>query len=116
MFFYDYEPGNILGSRSGQHKLGAVYVSIPCLPPYMELILKTQVLKEKINFELGLILRDNYGIHSITSFIEGFSANYPCLVCKVRKEIMKYQDKEDISLLRNAKAKSLVGINNNMSS
>ncbi|CAI6360173.1 unnamed protein product [Macrosiphum euphorbiae] len=33
MFFDDYESGNVLGSHSGIHKLGAVYVSIPCLPP-----------------------------------------------------------------------------------
>lgn len=34
MFFDDYESGNVLGSHSGIHKLGAVYVSIPCMPPY----------------------------------------------------------------------------------
>jgi len=34
MFFDDYEEsGNVLGSHSGVHKLGAVYVSTPCLPP-----------------------------------------------------------------------------------
>lgn len=33
VFFDDYETGNALGSRAGQHKLGAVYASIPCLPP-----------------------------------------------------------------------------------
>lgn len=34
MFFDDYESGNVLGSHSGIHKLGAVYVSIPCIAPY----------------------------------------------------------------------------------
>lgn len=34
LFFHDYESGNVLGSHSGIHKLGAVYVSIPCMPPY----------------------------------------------------------------------------------
>lgn len=56
----------------------------------------------KIYFELGLILGDNLGMHSITGFIESFSANYPCRSCKVRKEIMKHQCEEDISLLRNS--------------
>lgn len=34
MFFDDYESGNVLGSHSGIHKLDAVYISIPCMPPY----------------------------------------------------------------------------------
>lgn len=33
IFFDDYETGNALGSRAGLHKLGAVYASVPCLPP-----------------------------------------------------------------------------------
>lgn len=33
MFFDDYESGNVLGSHSGIHKLGAVYISISFLPP-----------------------------------------------------------------------------------
>lgn len=39
MYFDDYETGNVLGSRTGQHKLGAVYVSVPCLPPYRDSLL-----------------------------------------------------------------------------
>lgn len=34
MFFDDYESGNVLGSHSGIHKLGAVYVSVACMPPH----------------------------------------------------------------------------------
>lgn len=33
VYFDDYEVGNPLGSRAGVNKLGAVYVSIPCIPP-----------------------------------------------------------------------------------
>lgn len=33
LFFDDYESGNVLGSHSGLHKLGAVYVSVGCIPP-----------------------------------------------------------------------------------
>lgn len=36
LFFDDYEVGNPLGSHSGIHKVGAVYVSIPCLPPHRQ--------------------------------------------------------------------------------
>ncbi|XP_061712672.1 uncharacterized protein LOC133521619 [Cydia pomonella] len=34
LYFDDYEVGNPLGSRAGVHKLGAVYISILCLPPH----------------------------------------------------------------------------------
>lgn len=33
MYFDDYEAGNPLGSHSGINKLGAVYISFPCIPP-----------------------------------------------------------------------------------
>lgn len=33
IYYDDYECGNPLGSRSGIHKLGAVYFSVACLPP-----------------------------------------------------------------------------------
>nr|XP_049693403.1 uncharacterized protein LOC126053965 [Helicoverpa armigera] len=33
MYFDDYETGNVLGTHSGIHKLGAVYVSVACMPP-----------------------------------------------------------------------------------
>lgn len=39
MYFDDYETGNVLGSHSGIHKLGAVYFSIPCLPPWRSSVL-----------------------------------------------------------------------------
>lgn len=34
MFFDDYESGNVLGSHCGIHKLGAVYVSVGCIPAH----------------------------------------------------------------------------------
>lgn len=141
LYFDDYETGNVLGSRAGQHKLGAVYIMLPCLPPtrssslnniFLFLLFHSSdrvmfgnkiifrcVIDElnylndngidlnvpgftgKVYFELGLILGDNLGIHSICGFIESFSANFPCRVCKTRKDIMKYQCVEDTSLLRN---------------
>ncbi len=35
LYFDDCEVGNSLGSHSGEQKLGAVYVSLPCLPPQL---------------------------------------------------------------------------------
>ncbi|XP_031329088.1 uncharacterized protein LOC116160090 [Photinus pyralis] len=162
LFFDDFETGNVLGSRSGVHKLGAMYVSVPCLPPWQVSVLSniflalfiaslyanstlprgiTQTVvggfhssdrvsfgnrvifqplidefnylsengidlevpgfKGTIYFELGLILGDNLGIHSLIGFVESFSSNFPCRVCKVKKEVMWSQCREDTSLLRN---------------
>lgn len=36
VYFDDYEPNNPLGSHAGFSKCGAVYLSIPCLPIYMQ--------------------------------------------------------------------------------
>ena len=33
LYFDEFETGNPLGSHAGIHKLGGVYISIPCLPP-----------------------------------------------------------------------------------
>ncbi|XP_060855137.1 uncharacterized protein LOC132932792 [Metopolophium dirhodum] len=140
IFFDDFESGNALGSHSGIHKLGGVYVSVPCLPSYRSTVLSNiflalifhssdrvefgnriifQPLIDELNFlqetgieistpdyegklyfELGLILGDNLGLHSITGFTESFSSNFPCRICTVRKEHMWVQCYEDKSLLR----------------
>lgn len=140
LFFDDYETSNALGSHSGIHKLGAVYVSVPCLPPWRCSALSNiflamlfhstdrlqfgnaiifQPVIEELNylstvgisfdipnfngvvyFELALILGDNLGIHSITGFVESFSANYPCRICRVKKEDMKVLPYEDKTLIR----------------
>lgn len=140
LFFDDYETSNALGSHSGIHKLGAVYVSVPCLPPWRCSVLSHiflvllfhssdrvkfgnniifQPVIDELNylgstgisfvlpnfdgvvyFELALIVGDNLGIHSITGFVESFSANYPCRICRIRKEDMKIQPYADEVLLR----------------
>lgn len=137
----DFEPLNALGSHSSIHKLGAAYVSLPCLPKHYQSQLSSifmallyhssdrvefgnriiyEPLIEEINFlarhgisfnladfkgiiyfELGLILGDNLGLHSVTGFAESFACNFPCRNCKVHKKDMAklYQDVR--SLLRN---------------
>jgi len=44
LFFDDYEVGNALGSHSGIHKLGAEYISIPCIHPHRQSSLNTTFL------------------------------------------------------------------------
>lgn len=137
----DFEPLNALGSHSSIHKLGAAYVSLPCLPPrfmsqlsniflallyhssdrvkfgnrviFQPLIDEFNFLinegisfdipdfKGTIYFDLGLILGDNLGIHSICGFVESFSSNMSCRTCKVTKNNMGVLFQEDSSLLRN---------------
>lgn len=136
----DYEPLNALGSHSSLHKMGAAYISIPCLPPiyvsqlssiFLALLYHSsdrvqfgnriifQPLIDELNyltrngiffdlphfkgtiyFELGLILGDNLGIHSITGFNESFSSNFPCRMCKINKRDMIQQFHQDDCLLR----------------
>lgn len=140
LFFDDFESGNVLGSHSGIHKLGAVYVSLPCIPLYRSSMLSnicltllfhssdrvefgnnvifkpvidelnflqnvgieidTSVFKGTLYFNLGLILGDNLGLHSIIGFVESFSSNFPCRICNIRKENLRVQCYEDESLLR----------------
>jgi len=47
--------------------------------------IESNEFKGNIKFELGLIVGDNLGIHSMTGFVESFSSNYPCRVCKKKK-------------------------------
>jgi len=139
MYFDDYESGN-LGSNSGMHKLGAVYVAVPCIPPYRltklsniflallfhsldrtqfgnkiifnpvldefnylidnGVVINIPQFKGKLYFELGLILGDNLGLHSITGFTESFSSNLCCRIYTVAKADMKMQCYENKNLLR----------------
>jgi len=142
LFFDDFESGNVLGSHSGLHKLGAVYVSLACMPPhrlsslsnlflvllfhsldrlnfgnnavfsplieelnYLKntgIYIETPDFKGVMYFELALLLGDNLGLHSITGFTESFSSNYPCRICKVRKENLKDMCYEERSIFRNS--------------
>ncbi|KAF0713678.1 SAM domain-containing protein, partial [Aphis craccivora] len=139
-YFDDFESGNVLGSHSGVHKVGAVYVSVPCIPLHRTSVLSniflallfhssdrvefgnnvifnplinelnflqetgiqidTSVFKGTLYFDLGLIIGDNLGIHSIIGFTESFSSNYSCRICTINKNDLKFQCYEDESLLR----------------
>jgi hypothetical protein len=140
LYFDDFEIGNPLGSHAGLHKIGALYLSIPCLPPHYTSQLKNIFVaqlfhscdREKfgnkvvfspiideinylktvgitvqtenycgtVKFELGLIVGDNLGLHSICGFVESFSANYPCRYCTINKDVLKTQCFNDEALAR----------------
>lgn len=148
LFFDDFESGNALGSHSGIHKLGAVYIAFPCLA--INFPSGTSVSQSSLNkiilaalfhssdrsefgnydifkpiiddmndlklnginfhqpgidrtiyFELGLILGDNLGIHSICGFVESFSANRCCRTCRIEKNDLRKDTEENPELLRN---------------
>lgn len=156
LYYDEFETGNPLSSHAGIHKLGAVYVSIACLPPHLASNIKyiflfslfhySDRLTEEgnqaafnliidelqflstvgitldipefhgiIKFKLAAILGDNLGLHSILGFVESFSANYPCRVCRANKEQVQNMCSEDISLLRN-KENYLADVDKNNSS
>lgn len=64
---------------------------------------------------MGLIIGDNLGIHSITGFVESFSATHVCRMCKIEKKEMKKQCYADENLLRNLEQYHLDVIEGNVS-
>lgn len=44
IYYDDFEPCNVLSSHSGEQKLGAVYASIPCIPPQYQSLLENLFL------------------------------------------------------------------------
>lgn len=63
VYFDDFEVGNPLGSHAGVHKLGAVYVSLPCLPPHYVSLLQNIFLlalfhsSDRVEFGNGIIFQ-----------------------------------------------------------
>ncbi|XP_032688505.1 uncharacterized protein LOC116852345 [Odontomachus brunneus] len=140
IFYYDeFEVNDPLGSRTGTHKIGAVYYSLPCIPPHAQShLLNIQIallfnssdrkefgnrkiflplIKElkflhthpvyttKDNIDVyvncSLFVADNLGRHEIGGFVQSFSANSPCSVCKISRNELLSATYEKPELLRN---------------
>lgn len=141
LYFDDFETGNPLGSHAGVHKLGGVYVSIPCLPQrhssqlayiFLQYLfhssdrttfgneitfasvisqlnklategvdIDTSYFKGNVRFGVAAIVGDNLGLHSMLGFAEGFTAHFPCRVCRATRVDCGKMLVEDESLLRN---------------
>lgn len=54
-----------------------------------------------IFFALGLVLGDNLGLNSILGFVESFSANYCCRICRCPKHDLHKMVRESDILIRN---------------
>lgn len=94
LYFDDYQIGNPLGPSASKNKIGAVYVSLPCLPPHITSKLsniflcslfyssdrkeQNQVLieNEKVYCKVGLISGDNLGMYSILGFTESTHVDF----------------------------------------
>ncbi|KAE9543677.1 hypothetical protein AGLY_002073, partial [Aphis glycines] len=125
LFFDDYKVGNPLGSHSGIHKLdrqkcGNNIIFKPVIDE-LNFLRETGIdididnFNGNIKFELGLIIGDNLGIHSISGFVESFSATHVCRMCKIEKKEMKKQCYADDNLLRNLEQYHLDVIEGNVS-
>jgi len=140
IFYYDeFEVNDPLGSQTGTHKIGAVYYSLPCLPPnvrshlvniqvallfnsidrkefgnrktFLPLIKELKFLhthpvyKTNDNIDIyvncRLFVADNLGRHEIGGFVQSFSANNPCSVCKISRNELLSAIYEKPELLRN---------------
>ncbi|KAF0708075.1 Uncharacterized protein FWK35_00029746 [Aphis craccivora] len=60
--------------------------------------IETPVFNGTLYFDLGVILGDNLGFHSIIGFFETFSSNFPCRICNIRKEMLRVPMKMNLSL------------------
>ncbi|KAJ1518783.1 hypothetical protein ONE63_011607 [Megalurothrips usitatus] len=61
----------------------------------------TENKKCQLYLDVGLILGDNLGLHGILGLAECFTANFPCLYCKMLKHDCRCSSKENLNLLRN---------------
>lgn len=55
----------------------------------------------KVCFLVGLMIGDNLGMNQMLGFVESFSANHPCRICKMSKNALRVQCVEDEALQRN---------------
>ncbi|KAL6418047.1 hypothetical protein ACFW04_013651 [Cataglyphis niger] len=121
IYYDEFETNNPLGDHAGVHKVGAVHVSLPCMPPearskldniFLTLLFlnKDREILEKsglvtkqgihIYIKCVFVIGDNLGVHEICGFVKSFVANHPCRFYKVSLNQIKYQTVEDKQLLR----------------
>ncbi|KAJ1519025.1 hypothetical protein ONE63_011369 [Megalurothrips usitatus] len=56
--------------------------------------------ERRVFFVLNVVRGDNLGVHGIMGFAKGFTANFPCTICRAPKLLTQSMTKEDESLLR----------------
>ena len=56
---------------------------------------------QTIYFRFAGVIGDNLGLHQVLGFVESFSANFPCRMCKSQRNETQHLTKENVQLLRN---------------
>ena len=65
------------------------------------ILIKHDGVETRVKFQPVLILGDNLGLNGMYGFVESFTANFYCRICKASSEKCKKMVEEDVSLLRN---------------
>jgi hypothetical protein len=87
-------------------KYGNLLVLAPLIEEVKELEangITIQVEGESITiyFVLGLVLGDNLGLNEILGFVKCFTANHPCRMCRIHRDVLRVSSVADENLRRN---------------
>ena len=56
--------------------------------------------KGKVFFVVGQVTGDNLGMNALCGYVQSFSANYPCRMCRMHRNDMQTATQEDAAILR----------------
>ncbi|KAJ8031984.1 hypothetical protein HOLleu_25375 [Holothuria leucospilota] len=62
--------------------------------------IETDFFTGNVKVAIAQVVGDNLGIHSLFGFAEGFTANFPCRVCKMHRDGIQVQLSENRQLIR----------------
>ncbi|KAJ8029948.1 hypothetical protein HOLleu_29486 [Holothuria leucospilota] len=64
------------------------------------IFIDTPTFQGNIQVGLAQVTGDNLGIHSLFGFAQGFTANFPCRICKMHRNDARYATAEDPDIFR----------------
>lgn len=89
-----------LRKKISDEKVFSPLISQLCSLAKNGLVLNTSKGERKVYVVTAMLLGDNKGLHSVSGFVEGFTANYFCRFCKSHRDNTYNQCVQDDSLLR----------------
>jgi hypothetical protein len=90
----------VLKTKIGTTEIFSTLVESFCLLNSNGIVVKVAGHSFKIKFQLSQVIGDNLGLNSLGGFVESFSANYFCRVCKVPNETCQFLCVEEEASLR----------------
>ncbi|XP_051947874.1 uncharacterized protein LOC127619140 [Xyrauchen texanus] len=66
--------------------------------------IKTSSFEGTVKVSICQVVGDNLGLNAVLGFTESFARNYACRWCRVPKEVLRVQVKEDRGILRTAES------------